>query len=135
MTRRLLLARALMVNPQLAILTALSLSMVLGLFVQDTKSAQSMGMPIVLLAMFPFFVLMFKDMGSLPLALKVILFLIPFSHPTIAVKALIFHNYLPVIGGMIYMAAFAAGLIYLAVRIFSTDRILTAHLSLRRLKR
>ncbi len=119
----------------LAILTALSLSMILGLFVQDTKSAQSMGMPIVLLVMLPFFVLMFKDIGSLPLALKVILFLIPFSHPTIAVKALIFHNYLPVIGGMIYMAAFAAGLIYLAVRILSTDRILTAHLSLRRRKK
>ena len=118
----------------LAILTALSLAMILGLFVQDARSAQTMNMPIVLLVMFPFFVLMFKDIESLPLALKVILYLIPFSHPTIAAKALIFHNYLPVIGGMIYMAIFAAVTMYICVRIFNTDKILTARFSLRKLK-
>jgi len=119
----------------LAILAALSLSMLLGLFAQDTKNAQTMNMPIVLLVMFPFFVLMFKDIESLPLALKVILYLIPFSHPTIAAKTLIFHNYLPVIGGMIYMASFAVAVIYVCVRIFSTDKVLTARFSFKRLRK
>ena len=119
----------------LAILVALSLSMILGLFAQDARSAQAMNMPIVLLVMFPFFVLMFKDIESLPLALKVILYLIPFSHPTIAAKTLIFHNYLPVIGGMIYMASFAVAVIYVCVRIFNTDKVLTARFSFKRLRK
>ena len=119
----------------LAILTALSLSMILGLFVQDARNAQTMNMPIVLLVMFPFFVLMFKDLENLPLVLKVILYLIPFSHPTIAAKALIFHDYLPVIGGMAYMALFAAVAMYICVRIFNTDKILTARFSFRKRKR
>jgi len=119
----------------LAILTALSLSMLLGLFAQDTKSAQTMNLPIVLLVMFPFFVLMFKDVENLPLALKVILYLIPFSHPTIAAKTLIFHNYLPVIGGVAYMALFAVAAIYICARIFNTDKILTARFSFRRVKK
>jgi len=116
----------------LAILCALSLSMILGLFTQDVRSAQTMGMAIVLLAVFPFFVLMIKDLESLPLALKLILYLIPFSHPTIATKALIFGNYLPVIGGMAYMGLFAAVAMYICVRIFSTDKILTARFSFRK---
>lgn len=119
----------------LGILTALSLSMILGLFVQDSRSAQGMIMPIVLLTIFPFFILMFRDVESLPLALKIILYLIPFSHPTIAAKALPFRNYLPVIGGMVYMALFAAVLIYVAVRLFNTDKVLTARLSLRKIRR
>jgi ABC-2 type transport system permease protein len=119
----------------LAILTALSLAMILGLFAQDARSAQTMNMPIVLLVMFPFFVLMFKDLENLPLVLKVILYLIPFSHPTIAAKALIFHDYLPVIGGMAYMGLFAATLVYITVRIFNTDKILTARFSFRKRKR
>ncbi len=119
----------------LAILTALSLAMILGLFVQDSRSAQSMTMPIVLLVVFPFIVMMFKDVGSLPLALKVAIYLIPFSHPTIAARALVFRDYLPVIGGMIYMGLFAATLMYITVRLFSTDKILTAHFSFRRIKK
>ena len=113
----------------LAILTALSLAMILGLFVQDSRSAQSMAMPMVLLVIFPFIVMMFKDVGSLPLALKVAIYLIPFSHPTIAARALVFRDYLPVIGGMIYMGLFAATLVYITVRIFNTDKILTARFS------
>lgn len=89
-------------------------------------------MVIVLLAVFPFFVLMTKDIASFPLALRVILYLIPFSHPTITAEALIFGNYLPVIAGMAYMALFAAVAMYICVRIFSTDKILTARFSFRK---
>jgi len=119
----------------LGILCALSLAMILGLFVQDSRSAQSMAMPIVMLVMFPFIVMMFKDLGSLPLALKVAIYLIPFSHPTIAARALVFRDYLPVIGGMIYMGLFAAILIYITVRIFSADKVLTARFSFGKRKR
>ena len=119
----------------MAILTALSLAMILGLFVQDSRSAQSMAMPIVLLVIFPFIVMMFKDLGSLPLALKVAIYLIPFSHPTIAARALVFRDYLPVIAGIIYMGLFAATLIYITIRIFNADKVLTARFSFGKRKR
>ena len=94
-----------------------------------------MAMPIVLLVIFPFIVMMFKDLESLPLALKVAIYLIPFSHPTIAARALVFGDYLPVIGGMVYMGLFAATLVYITVRIFNTDKVLTARFSFGKRKR
>jgi len=83
----------------LAILIALTLCMILGIFAQDTKSVQIMNMPIVLLVMIPLFILMFKDVESLSFAMKVFLYAIPFSHPIIASKALIFDNYFIVFMG------------------------------------
>ena len=119
----------------LAILVALSLSMLLGLFAQDTKSAHAMNMPLVIIVMIPYLLLMFKDIGSLSPLLKIIVYLIPFSHPIIASKALIFHNYSIVVAGIIYMAIFAAVAMYIAVRIFSTDKVLTAKFSFKRIKK
>jgi ABC-2 type transport system permease protein len=119
----------------LAILIALAVCMVLGMFAQDTKSAQTMNMPIVLLVMIPYFLLMFKDIEMFSLSMKIFLYAIPFSHPIIASKALIFQNYSLVFGGIIYMIVFAIATMYLAVRLFNTDKILTAKFSLKRLSR
>ena len=119
----------------LAILIALAICMVLGMFAQNTKSAQVMNMPIVLLVMFPYFLLMFQDIETISLPLKILLYAIPFSHPIIASKALVFHNYPIVIGGIIYMIIFAVSTMYIAARLFNTDKVLTARFSLKRLKR
>lgn len=116
----------------MAILVALSLSMLLGLFAQDTKSAQTMNMPLVILVMIPFFLLMFKDISTLSLPLKILVYAIPFSHPIIASRALIFQNYFPVIGGMIYMAIFAGVAMFITIRIFNTDKVLTAKFSFKK---
>lgn len=119
----------------LAILAALAICMVLGMFAQDTKSAQTMSMPIVLLVMIPYFLLMFQDIEMLSLLPKILLYTIPFSHPIIASKALLFHNYSIVIGGIIYMIIFVIATMYLAVRLFNTDIVLTARFSIKRLKK
>jgi ABC-2 type transport system permease protein len=119
----------------LAILVALSLSMILGVYSQDVKSAQTMIMPIMLLVLIPFFMLMFMDVDTLPLALKILLYAIPFSHPIIASRALLFHNYLPIVGGIAYMAGFALVTWWFTVRIFNTDKVLTAKLGMKKFKR
>ena len=119
----------------LGILIALTLCMILGMFAQDTKSVQIMNMPIVLLVMIPFFVLMFKDLESLSFPMKAFLYAIPFSHPIIASKALIFDNYFIVFGGMIYMIVFAAASMLIAIKLFNTDKILTAKFSVKMFKR
>ncbi len=118
----------------LAILIALSISMILGMFAQSTKNAHIMNMPIVLLAMIPYVLLMFQDVEMLSLPMKIFLYAIPFAHPIIASKALIFQNYPIVLGGIAYMIIFAAVTMYVAIWLFNTDRVLTAKFSLKKLK-
>ncbi len=110
----------------LTILVALSVCMILGMFAQDVKSAQSMQFPIILLIMIPYFILMFQDLETMSIGLKIFLYLNPFSHPFIASKVLIFDNYSIVIAGIVYLAVFAAFMMYLSVKLFNTDKVLTA---------
>lgn len=82
-----------------------------------------------MLALIPMFLTMFKDFDTLPMALKGILFAIPFSHPMMAPRALLFDDYLIVIAGIIYVSIFAIVMIMVAVWIFKTDKLLTGSTS------
>jgi len=113
----------------ITLIAALSLCMVLGTFAKNFKSAQTLTFPVTMLAMIPMFITMFADFDTLPLALKVLLFGIPFSHPMMAPRALLFDDYLLVIGGIIYVLIFAFIMIAIAVWIFKTDRLLTGSTS------
>jgi ABC-2 type transport system permease protein len=108
-----------------SLLAALSMCMVLGTYAKNYKSAQTLTMPITLLAIIPMFITMFKDFGTLPLALQAILFAIPFSHPMMAMRELMVGNYALVLGGIAYVTGFAIVMVAISVWIFSTDRLLT----------
>ncbi len=108
-----------------ALLAGLSLCIVLGTFAKNYRSAQTLIFPITALAMISSFTIMFKDFDTIPTVLRVLLFAIPFSHPMMAVRALMLDNYVLVIGGIAYAAAFTAIMIAVAVRIFNSDRLLT----------
>jgi ABC-2 type transport system permease protein len=114
-----------------ALLAALSMCMVLGTFAKNYKSAQTLTMPITFLAMIPMFITMFKDFGTLPFAVQAMLFAIPFSHPMMAMRALLFDDYALVLGGIVYVAAFAAAMILITVWIFNTDRLLVGRIDRR----
>jgi ABC-2 type transport system permease protein len=77
-----------------------------------------------MLAMIPMFITMFADYDTLPLALKIVTFAIPFSYPMMASRALLFHDYTLVLGGIVYVGIFAAVTISIVVWIFKTDRLL-----------
>jgi ABC-2 type transport system permease protein len=109
----------------IALIAGLSLCMLLGTFAKNYKSAQTLTFPITMLAMIPMFITMFADFDTLPLALKILTFAIPFSHPMIAPRALLFHNYTLVIGGIVYVTLFAIVIISIVVWVFKTDRLLT----------
>ncbi len=112
-----------------SLFAALALCMVLGTFAKNYKAAQTLTMPITLLAMLPMFMTMFWDYGTLPLAGQLIVFAIPFSHPMMAMRALMFKDYVFVLAGVGYSLAFAVVMILVAVWIFRTDRLLTGRLS------
>ena len=109
----------------ITLIAALALCMLLGTMAKNYKSAQTLTFPVTMLAMLPMFITMFTDFDTLPLALKGFLFAIPFSHPMMAPKALIFNDYLLVISGIIYVSIFALVMILIVVWVFKTDRLLT----------
>ena len=107
------------------LIAALSLCMLLGIFARNYKSAQTLTFPITMLALIPMFIIMFKDFDTLPFVLKVLVFAIPFSHPMMAPRALLFGEYPLVVAGIVYVSLFALITIIVAVRIFRTDRLIT----------
>jgi ABC-2 type transport system permease protein len=108
-----------------ALLAGLSLCIVLGTFAKNYRSAQALIFPITALALISAFITMFKDFDTIPAVLRVLVFAIPFSHPMMAMRALMLDNYPLVIGGIAYSAVFTVIMIAVAVRIFNSDRLLT----------
>ena len=109
----------------LALMCALALCLILGIFTKNYKAAQSMTLPITMLALIPMFVLMFTDFDSLPTIGQALIFAIPFSQPTIAARALMFDNYTIVIAGIVYNAIFGLVTMFIAVKLFKMDILLT----------
>lgn len=111
-----------------ALLAGLALSLIMGTFAKNYKSAQTLLFPITALAMVPMFVFMFTDFNNLPTLMKGAMFAIPFSHPILAMRSLMFGDYLLVIAGIIYVAVFSLVLIGIAVWIFDSDRLITGRI-------
>ena len=121
-----------------ALVAGLSLCMLLGTMAKNYKSAQTLTAPITMMAIFPMIITMFTDFDTLPLALKTLVFAIPFSHPMMAQRALLFGNYTLVISGILYTTLFSIVVIGLVIWVFTTDRLLTGTVvgkKLARLKR
>jgi ABC-2 type transport system permease protein len=108
-----------------ALLAGLALCIVLGTFARNYRSAQTLIFPIAALAMISMFTTIFKDFDTLPPMLRILVFAIPFSHPMMVMRALMIDNYSLVIGGIAYNAVFTVIMVWIAVRIFNSDRLLT----------
>jgi len=104
---------------------ALALCMILGIFTKNYKAAQTMTLPVTFLAMIPMFVTMFTDFDTLPTVAKVLVFAIPFSHPMIAMRSLMFDNYALVLSGIAYTSVVAIITMLVAVTLFKKDILLT----------
>ncbi|MBP5203718.1 MAG: ABC transporter permease [Candidatus Methanomethylophilaceae archaeon] len=115
----------LMTSMFLAIVCALGICMIMGAFAKNYKSAQTMTMPLSILSMIPAFVIMFSGWYGASAVMQGILFAIPFSHPMIAMQALMYNDYLLVLSGIAYMAVFAAVAIAITVRLYNSDILIT----------
>jgi ABC-2 type transport system permease protein len=110
------------------LLSALALAVVMSAFSENVRGAQALVGYIYPLIFLPAMALIYLDVNSLPMALKGVLFAIPYSHPIIASKAVVAGDYSTVIFGIIYVAAFTIVIMYVASRLFATEKILTAKL-------
>lgn len=77
---------------------------------------------------------MFTDLEMLPRTVQWVLLLIPYTHSIVASKAAFLDNYIVVLRSIVYITGFTIAVPYLAARMFSTDRILTARIRFIRLK-
>ncbi|MGN0602395.1 MAG: ABC transporter permease [Oscillospiraceae bacterium] len=113
----------------LTLAIGLSISLILGAMATDVKSVQTLVMPIMIAVMIPFFVTMFMDFGTMPVAAKVVMFLIPFTHSYIALTNLMSGDMIMYWGGLAYQVAFFAVCMYMAVRMFTSDKLFTMSFS------
>jgi ABC-2 type transport system permease protein len=119
----------------LSIMIALSLSLMLGVMVNDVKSTQLVVMPVMLMAMIPYLISYFVDINSLSTVLKVVLSIIPFTHTFNATNNLLFDNTSTVMGGIVYQIVFFVICMFFAVKLFKSDKILTASLNFTKKKK
>lgn len=113
----------------LTLAIGLSISLILGAMATDTKSVQTLVMPVMMATMIPFFVAMFADVNAMSPALKAVMYIIPFTHTYTAMNNLMFGQTALVIGGLIYQIVFFAVCMYLAVKMFTSDLLFTMNFS------
>jgi ABC-2 type transport system permease protein len=119
----------------MALLAALALAISLSVFAEDVRGAQALVGPLSMLFVVPMVFAIFTDINALPFPISLILLAIPFTYPMLAANVAFTGNYAGAIIGIIYMAIFTVIVLYVAARLFGTEKILTAKLKFKSFSR
>jgi ABC-2 type transport system permease protein len=114
------------INIFVTLVSGLALAISLATFTDNVRSAQSLTGFLIVPVILPAIILMFSDLEMLPQTIQWVLLVIPYTHSIIASKAAFLGNYEIVIRSIGYIAIFTIIVLYIAARIFSTERIITA---------
>ncbi|MDD3242393.1 MAG: ABC transporter permease [Eubacteriales bacterium] len=112
----------------MTLLICLCVATMLGALANDVKSAQTVTMPLMILVMIPYLATIFTDISSLGPVPRWLLYAIPFTHTFTAISNIMLGKTGALIGGLIYQGAFLAVCLYLACRLFSSDKLFTMKL-------
>ncbi len=115
----------------ITLLSGLALAVIMSAFAEDVRGATALVGYVYPLIFIPAMALIYLDINTLPLGVKAIFYAIPFSQPIIASKAVVMGDYITVVFGILYVAAFTIVIMYVASRLFATEKILTAKLRFR----
>ncbi|HMD78981.1 MAG TPA: ABC transporter permease [Nitrososphaerales archaeon] len=114
---------------------ATALAIVVSLFVSDVRGAQAIvgyfSFPIIL----PSLLVILGDFNIMPWPLKTALLAIPFSYVAIVSVTGLFGNYVYAAIGIVYLTAWIIASLYIASRIFNSERILTSGFTFGRRKK
>jgi len=111
------------------ILLAIAIALVLGLFAEDAKSAQGVISPLMVLILIPYLLTMFMDINTMAPAVKYFIYAIPFSHLFLAAPNILLGNYQFVLWGILYLLVLFIIFVFIAAKIFSSDKIMTLRLN------
>jgi ABC-2 type transport system permease protein len=115
------------------IVSALALAIVIAAFSENVRSAQSLVGILDFIFILPSLILMFADIEILPYPLQIVLYAIPYTHAILASKAAFMGDYFTMTISIAYISAFTIAILYIAAKIFTTEKIVTARISFRRL--
>jgi ABC-2 type transport system permease protein len=118
----------------MSLVSALALAISISIFAEDVRGAQALVGPLSMLFVFPMIFTMFTDIYALPFPLMIVLLAIPFTHPMLAARAAFTGDHLTAIIGIVYVSLFTIAVLYIAARLFGTEKILTARLKFRRFR-
>ena len=116
------------------LVSALALAIAVSSFAEDVRSAQSIVGYFYFIIFVPMIFLMYTDISVLPFTIRIILLAIPYTHPMLAARASFTGDYTTAILGIAYVTIFTLAVLYIAAKIFTTEKILTMKLRLRRQK-
>ncbi|MFH2110475.1 MAG: ABC transporter permease [Candidatus Bathyarchaeota archaeon] len=121
------------------LVSALAMALSVAVFADNVRSAQSFTGVLITPIMIPAVVLMFSDIEMLPQSVQWIMLVIPYTHSIIATKAAFLADYVVVVRSILFISVWTLAVLYVAAKIFSTERIITARFTLgdfgRRFKR
>jgi len=118
-----------------SLISALALAISISVFAEDVKGAQALVGPLSMFLIFPMIFMMFTDIYALPFPLMIVLLAIPFTHPMLASKVAFTGDYLTAVMGIVYVSIFTIAVLYIAARLFGTEKILTAKLKFKWLRK
>ncbi|MEM2088731.1 MAG: ABC transporter permease [Thermoproteota archaeon] len=118
----------------LTILFALTLSVLISSFAEDVRSAEALIGYMYPILFIPMFFLMFADINTLPILLRIALWLLPFIHPSLTLQTLFSGDYLTPLLGICYVTILTILILYLTARFFKTGKILTAKIRFKKRK-
>ena len=116
----------------ISVLIALTIAIIIGIFAEDVKSVNGLIAPLMFLIMIPYLLTLLLDINTLTPWLRWLVYAIPFSHPFLAAPNLYLHNYSIIYYGIAYQAIIFVIFIYIAAKLFSTDKITTVKLNFNR---
>ncbi|MFO7619431.1 MAG: ABC transporter permease [Thermoplasmata archaeon] len=122
----------LLVTLFLSLVSALSLSVLVASFTEDVRSAQSILGIIYVPIFIPAIILMLIDITQLPGVAQTVILAIPFTYPVLAAKAMYTGDFTLIYFGIIYQVIFTAIIIYIASWFFSSEKIMTVRLALKK---
>ncbi len=112
------------------LVSALAMALSVAVFADNVRSAQSFTGVLITPIMIPALVLMFSDIEMLPQSFQYIMLVIPYTHSIIATKAAFLGEYFIVMRSIFFISIWTVAVLYIAARIFNTERIITAQFSL-----
>jgi ABC-2 type transport system permease protein len=115
------------------IISALALAICLSVFSENVRSAQAVVSFTIIPVVVPSLILMFADIEILPFAVQAIMYILPYTHSIIASKAAFMGDYFIMLRSIAYISLFTIVILYIAAKIFTTEKIVTARISFKKL--
>ncbi len=118
----------------LTLALATSVAIIVSVFTSDVRGAQAivgyLALPIIL----PTFLVMFGDFNTLSLGLKAVVLAVPFSYVAVFATTGVFGDITYALVGIVYLVFWIVGTLYLASRLFNSERVLTSRFTFGRRK-